>query len=250
MKPKISVLVAARKNSKYLAKFLHGYFTRTEDLDNTEILVMLNKDDTWNDDLVNYYDIHDHRVKQHYVKFFREDYNLGRAGLHMYFNDLLKHAKGDWIVYFCEDHFIIYDGWDEKVRYDIGKRQLNPQKVNVIVPVFDNAGAMNHIVSRGYVSILGDLGKHGWIDSYINHVCELAFGHRLDDTRSNRLVRNIDEKLFHDFTHDHPNPMSDAHLQSISPSEGHKLPKFDTDEVRSLVGADAEKLKEAMREGL
>jgi len=236
MKPKISVLVAARKNSKYLAKFLAGYFLRTEDLANTEILVMLNQDDTWNDEIVALWE------ETGMVQFFREDHQLGRAGLHVYFNDLLKHAKGEWIIYFCEDHFIIHHGWDEKLRFDIGNRSLDPKDVNIIVPVFDNAGAMNHMVSRGFVDVLGYLGAHGWIDSYINHVAQLVFMER----PNKHLVRNIDEPLFHDFTHDKPNPMSDAHMQSVSTDKAKELPKFDSEEVRQLIAADAKKIKNAL----
>jgi hypothetical protein len=237
MKPKISVLVAARKDSKYLAKFLFGYFERTDDTTNTEILVMLNKHDTWNAELVKQFDGR--------VRFFYEDYRLGRSGLHIYFNDLLKHATGDWIVYFCEDHFIIYDGWDNRIRSEVIKRNADPHKAYVIVPVFDNAGAMNHIVSRGFVDTLGGLGKHGWIDSYINGVMHRLF----KDLPNERLIKNIDDPLFHDFTHDHPNPMDAGANQSPVNEDGKKLPKFDTDEVRELVQQDADKLKNAIGGG-
>lgn len=230
-KPTISVLVAARKDSKFLAKFLFGYFERTDDTTNTEILVMLNKHDTWNEELVKQYDGR--------VRFFYEDYRLGRSGLHIYFNDLLKHATGQWIVYFCEDHFIIYDGWDNKIRFEITERELDPSVPNVIVPVFDNAGSMNHIVSRGWVDMLGCIGKHGWIDSYINGILYRLFR----DSKSPHLIKNIDEPLFHDFTHDKPNPMDAGANQSPVGEDGKKLPKFDSDEVRELIQADADKLK-------
>lgn len=240
MKPKISVLVSARKNSKYLAKFLFGYFERTGDISNTEILIMLNQHDTWNEELVR------HFSGMPEVRFFYEDYQLGRAGLHIYFNELATHANGDWIVYFCEDHFIVYDDWDEKIRFEIQQRKLNPKQINVIVPVFDNAGAMNHIVSRGFYRTLGYVGGHGWIDSYINAVTYRLFKEEL----SPRLIKNINEPLFHDFTHDQPNPMSDAHMQSVTPSRGKSLPDFDSDEVRELVQRDADKIKKAMEGGL
>jgi len=237
MKPKISVLVAARRDSKYLAKFLHGYFDRTDDTDNTEILVMMNQHDTWNEELVRQYDGR--------VRFFKEDLRLGRSGLHVYFNELLKHATGEWIVYFCEDHFIIYDGWDNRLRSEIIKRGLKANEVNVIVPVFDNAGAMNHIVSRGWVDTIGDLGKHGWIDSYINGVLLRTFMERPSD----HLIKNIDDPLFHDFTHDQPNPMDAGANQSPVGEDGKKLPKFDTDEVQELVERDAIKIKQALEAG-
>lgn len=244
MTPKISVLVAARKNSKYLAKFMHGYFGKTDNQKDTEILVMLNADDTWNADLAHYY------WDRSMAKFFSEDYKLGRAGLHQYFNDLLQHATGDWIVYFCEDHYITKPGWDTQVRRLISGANftgilsgrdfpLDPNEPWVIVPKFDNAGAMNHIVSRGFVKALGDkLGNHGWIDSYINDLALAAWG-----KHGPRLIR-MDQELFHDFTHDQPNPMSDAHLQSEITDAAKQLPKHGSEVYQHKVAMDAEKLKQ------
>ena len=115
-----------------------------------------------------------------------------------------------------------------------------------MVPGFDNAGTMNHIVSRGFVNTLGYLGGHGWIDSYINAVLYRVF----KETISDRLIQNIDVPLFHDFTHDKPSPMDQGANQSPIGLDGQKLPKFDTDEVRELIQKDADKLKEAMEAGL
>lgn len=227
---KISVLVSARKNSKYLAKFLHVYFMRTTPMADIECLVMMNEGDTWNTELVEYYN----RVQQFMgfygenqpLRFYKEDLGLGRAGLHEYFNELYKHATGDWIVYFCEDHSIIMDGWDDYIRQNIEERGLDHMQPYCIVPVFDNAGSMNHILSRGYCKAIGDrVGGHGWIDSWINDVNWRAFG-----DRSLRLIRNLDTPMFHDFTHDQPTPMDDAHLQSVISEAGKKLPRY-ADEI-------------------
>src|SRR5687768_8342172 len=127
---RISVLVSARKNSKYLAKFIQGYQIRTSRESDIELLVMLNDEDTWNDELVNYYnDFQDAlnelvELKPYPMRFYREDLKLGRGGLHRYYNDLLGRATGDWFVYFCEDHFITMPNWDEHIRDHInGKKR-------------------------------------------------------------------------------------------------------------------------------
>lgn len=230
--PTISVLVAARKNSKYLAKFLFGYFARTALVDQTEILVMGSSDDSWNEELRWHFEDR--------VKFYGENKGLGRAGLHVYLNELLEHAHGDWIIYFCEDHFITMPDWDMLVRKIIVDRGLDHREPWCIIPKFDNCGAMNQIVSRGWLNAVGDLGKHGWIDSYINDVNAQAFG-----DISGRVIR-MDDELFHDFTHDDPSPMSDAHMQSITSEEGKKLPPYGDDLVKELVRQDADKLKAAL----
>ncbi len=234
---KISVLVSARKNSKFLAKFIFGYLARTTNPHETELLVMLNADDDWNDELKWYFG-------EQGIRFFTEDYKLGRAGLHQYLNDMVPEAKGDWLVYFCEDHFIIEPGWDQKIRSYIRDRELDSSKIYTIVPKFDNCGAMNQIVSRGFVDTLGGVfGRHGWIDSYINELNTRTFG-----DHSDRVIR-MDEELFHDFTHDHPNPMEQAHMQGVVSPEGKKLPVFEADEVREIIGEDVNKLKIALEGG-
>lgn len=248
MSAKLSILISARKDSKYLAKFLFGLFQNTDDFSSVEVLVMLNEGDTWNAELVNYFRADDHKDQNYYVKFFRENYGLGRHGLHIYFNDLLKYATGEWIIYFCEDHFIHRGGWDTYLRRFIAgaageanrsdrKFPLDPSEPWVIVPKFDNAGAMNHIVSRGFVEALGGvLGNHGWIDSYINDLTFRAWG-----DHPKRVLR-MDLELFHDFTHDHPNPMDVGRQQSKPGDDGSKLPKHESPEYWAAVESDKTKL--------
>lgn len=238
-RPKISVLIAARKNSKYLAKFLIGLFENTSlelmEPGGFEVLVMLNAGDTWNQDIKEYF------IRRENVYFFSEDYQLGRAGLHEYFNDLAKHATGEWLIYFCEDHYIPPPPrlfWDQYFLSRIAEKKMDYREPYVIVPKFDNAGAMNHMVSRGFYETIGNvIGRHGWIDSYINDVTAMAWGRS-----SPRLVR-MDTETFHDFTHDKPNPMDDAHLQSVISEKAKDLPKHGDEVYKHRVAVDAEKLK-------
>jgi hypothetical protein len=231
---KISVLISARRNSKYLAKFLFGLFDRTYSLDNIEVLVMLNEHDTWNDELVR------HFSDMPNVWFFRENMRLGRAGLHEYFNELAKHAAGDWLIYFCEDHFITIDNWDKYIFDHVEKLELDPLKVWCLIPKFDNCGAMNQIISRGYYEALGKkVGRHGWIDSYLNDV-NVAIPER---------VVKFDDEMFHDFTHDQPSPMSEAHCQSVSTSRGKDLPAYTADIVKAKINEDQAKLRKVIDGG-
>lgn len=257
MNDTISVLIAARKNSKYLAKFLFGFFTNTQERHiNTEVLAMLNEHDTWNRDLVRYYK----ENTNWNIRFIYENYQLGRAGLHVYFNELYKQCTGQWIIYFCEDHYIITEGWDRQVREIIDgtglaeqgsieqpqvlqheNGRLDPRKVWCIIAKFDNAGPMNHILSRGFIEHMGGyLAQHGNLDSYLNDVIAWI-------PRERRIY--MDHELFHDFTHDHPSPMDDAHLQSeISPA-GRQMPRYEDPIVESCIIDDSAKLQRAIKEG-
>lgn len=243
-KPKISVLVSARKNSKYLAKFLFGYFERTNDFENTELLVMLNDKDTWNVELMTFFMATDLNIR-----FFTEDLRLGRGGLHEYLNCLLEEATGDWVIYFCEDHFITMPAWDDHVRAKIVEKELDPKDVWCLIPKFDNVGAMNQILSAGYIKALGNsLGRHGNIDSYINDVNREAFGidhKRAKNAKDDRVVR-FDDEMFHDFTHDQPSPLDDVHTKTKLSREAYLLPEYDTVMVRRWIKQDAEKIRRAL----
>ncbi len=229
---RFSILIAARKNSKYLAKFLFGLMQNSDRLDDMQVLVMLNKEDTWNNELVDYWESH---AADPDISFYREDYRWGRAGLHQYFNDLYEHASGSWIIYFCEDHFIAKPGWDTYLRRTV--EGLDWLKPHCIVPKFDNAGAMNHILSTGYCDAVGGIAKHGWVDSYIN-----ALNARIGKDFPIRQ----DDETFHDFTHDKPSPMSDSHSQSVISEEGKKLPKYYDALVTNMLDEDAVNLKGAI----
>lgn len=243
--PQLTVLISARRNSKYLAKFLFGLAAYTSNPDNLEVMVMLNAHDDWNNELEKV------ASQDLGIKFFRENYRLGRAGLHEYFNTMLPTAKGDWFIYFCEDHFITTPGWDQYIMDHIngiassgdsaGKEfPLDPNKIWVLVPKFDNCGAMNHVVSKGFISALnGRIGNHGWIDSYINDLM-----HEFPD----RTIR-FDTALFHDFTHDQPNPMSDAHMQAVDPAKGQALPGYEDPLTKRQLKKDMAKIAELIKRG-
>lgn len=241
-KPWLSILISARRDSKYLAKFLFGLLESTEQPDAVEVLVMLNESDTWNSELVSYFSRLTLKGRTPRIHFMSENLGLGRAGLHEYFNTLYKRSKGDWIIYFCEDHFITMQWWDSYVLAMIEERKLDPNRIWSLIPKFDNAGAMNQILSRGYCEALGGVvGHHGWIDSFINDVNHLL--------PPDRIIR-FDDEMFHDFTHDWPNPMSGAANQSIITPKARSLPAFKSMEYEKLVRADAKKLNEAIERGL
>lgn len=247
--PKITVLLAARKNSKYLAKFLFGLYERTSDINRIEILCMAHEQDTWNQELFHFYGETIAGLGIRPIKFRFENLGLGRAGLAEYYNILAKEAQGEWIIYFCEDHFINVPNWDIMIYEKIRQYELNPDHVSCLIPKFDNVGAMNQILSRGYVKALGGkLGRHGNIDSYINDLNRLAFGiaaERPNHKPGDRLIK-FDDEMFHDFTHDVPSPMADSHMQSVISERGKRMPKYEDPVIMEYLTDDAALLKAAM----
>lgn len=250
----ITVVISARRNSKYLAKFLFGLLHTTVQLGRLDVRVVLNEHDEWNSELQEFFEGYTHPTGYRPFLFFRENLQLGRAGLHKYFNvaldpTLTDRPVGDWVIYFCEDHFINVIGWDKLVRATISgdllhgdsfKKPfpLDPSEPWVIVPKFDNCGAMNHIVSRGFIKAMGGvIGNHGWIDSYINDLMRPF---------PERVIR-MDESLFHDFTHDKPTPMDDSHVQALSTEKGKALPAYEDPRVAKQIEQDQIKLRRALK---
>lgn len=255
----ISVLVSARKDSKYLSKFIEGLRRKTNNDSEIEVLFMINEHDTWNEDLIANIVAdriqleNDWRPNPLPMYFFYENLGLGRHGLHEYFNKLVPHTRGDWIIYFCDDHFIIEPDWNLRIEeYISGTLQsgdssgktfpLDPQQIWTIIPKFDNCGAMNHIVSKGFIKAMGGkIGRHGWIDSYLNDLFTNSNAAELKD----RVIR-MDLELFHDFTHDKPSPLEVPKTQAAPSAKGALLPAYDTALVRHRISMDQKLLKQVI----
>lgn len=212
---------------------------------NCEFFVMMNAHDTWNRELVKFYQRYIIAIEQIVgfapgLHFVEENRGLGRDGLHVYLNDLAAYSKGDWIVYFCDDHHVVVDDWDEKLLEYVRQRKLNPHQIHCIVPKFDNAGAMNHIISRGYYETLNHVGQNGWIDSYLNDVNALIPADR---------IHKVDDEWFHDFTHDKPDPMDPIHTKISLSSKVKDLSKKGSPEYNEQVIQDADKLNNQIKRG-
>lgn len=197
---------------------------------------MLHESDDWNDDLVEFFS------QFPFIKFFRENKGYGRYGIHEYFNELYTHATGDWIIYFCDDHFIIRHDWVEDLRRIIYTKKLDSSLPHILISRFDNVGPMNHVLSRGYMEALeGQIGQSAWIDTYINDLLQV-----LPDT----YYTLVQEKMFHDFTHDNPQPMTEQHSY-IELDEDYIRHRVEpgTLRMRKLVEHDAERIKKFNKKG-
>lgn len=229
----ISVLVSSRMDSKYLAKFLMGLYSHTEDPTQIDLHVMLNSNDRWNKDLVESLPGLFGRTTYH-----RENYGLGRYGLHKYFNQMVPDCRGDWIIYFCDDHFFIDRViWDRELYKVVDG--LDPEVPWCIVPKFDNAGAMNHVLSRGYVRALDNsLAKHGNLDSYINDV-------NAKIPQSQIIL--VDDEWFNDFTHDVPTPMDERSNTPALSHDAYAFAEQANKDYADNVRTDADKINEALK---
>lgn len=232
---KISVLSLARRRSRFLSHFLFNYCTMTKDLENTNLFVMANAKDDYNKDVFKFFEVH----SEYNIKFLFEDSGLGVYGRHIFFNDLVKNTDGDWIFHTCDDQMFIYEAWDNYLRDYIINKNIDSSKINIIVPAFENAGTVDHIVSRSYINILGKLGGFGNIDSFINRILEAI--------PQNRIFHPL-QKLMYDFTVD-----SEIHTPeylTTDTTKGNLLPKWGSKEVEDELSLEINKILKAIKNGL
>lgn len=158
----ISLLLTARENSKYLAKFIATFLVNTKDFNNVELLIFLPATDTWNKEII--------ELAGDRIKVVPDHTELGRGASHIFYEEVAKEAKGDWLWYLCDDHYLFKD-YDEYITNYINEHHLDPNKINVVVPAVENSGRISHIFSRKYYETIG-FGKHGNVDSYHNDTLE------------------------------------------------------------------------------
>lgn len=225
----LSLMLTIRKNSKFFSKFLIGFLSNTKDFSNVELLILANKDDTWNQDLFRY----------HKLNVIYEDMKCGKNGRHYFYNELAKHAKGDWLWHMCDDHYLSYYGYDEYLTNYIKEKQLDSAKIHMIVPRVENSGSIAHILSRGYYEAVGRIGFHGNIDSYLNRVSD----HIIDQNR----IHHPDAPILIDYTVD-PTIMTPEHCK-VELTNDYPVYDFGSVETTKAIQADAYKIHEALKEG-
>lgn len=232
---KIAVLTLARRRSRFLSHFLFNYCTMTKDFENTKLFVMANAEDDYNKDIFTFFKLH----PEYGVKFLFENSGLGVYGRHLYFNELASATDSDWLLHTCDDQMFIYENWDGFIRDYIISKNIDAAKVNVIIPKFSNMGAVDHMVSRGYINALGRLGGYGNIDSWINRL--LA---KLPQNRVFYPSRSI----MYDFTPDAE--IYTPEYLAVDDTKGQLLPMWGSEEVEKDLILEGNKLLEAIKNGL
>lgn len=229
---KISILLLVRKNSKFFSKWLISYLRNTFDFNNIELLIMASKHDTWNQDFFQYY--------EDKFKVYYEDKKMGKNGRSVYYNELAGYSTGDFIWHMCDDHYFISERYDKYLVEFIERKKINPHAVNIILPLLDNTGSVSHLVSRKWYEVLGRMGEHPAIDSYINGV--------IDRFPYPDRIHNTDRALLHDFTVEEE-IMTPKHHE-IELDYSISFPDFRSEETDNEMTKDGHKLYQAVQNGL
>jgi hypothetical protein len=158
----LSLLLTCRQDSKFLAKFVTTFIAHTKMPERVELLIFLDPKDKWNKELL--------EVFKDKVKVIPDTTEMHRGRSNLFYNELAKHATGEWLWYVCDDHFL-FNGYDEYICNYIQENKIDSNKINVIAPMVENSGRISHILSKKFVDTIG-FGQHGNVDSYINDTLE------------------------------------------------------------------------------
>jgi glycosyltransferase involved in cell wall biosynthesis len=173
----ISIILPTRKRTELLTKSVASLVDTAANKDNLEILVAYDSDDEESKD---YFANPNWTTIQHKeFEFERQGY----AKLHNYVNFLGEKAKGSWINFWCDDLFMLDEGWDEEVLSHEGFfGLLRTNTVNHPHPF-----AMAPIFPAEWVSYFGKVSPVTHCDWWLWNVCHLA----------NRVI-DIPIRTYHD----------------------------------------------------
>ena len=231
------MLAPIRPESKFFAHLIMAFLNKTKDFYNTELLLMPAKRNKWNEDLVSYIS-----RKEPSIRFIDEPVEeKGQRGHHIYMNELAKHAKGDWIMNFCDDMDILLRDWDEVIREFIRSKELDPEQCFMIIPTFEVAGAVEHILSRGWLETVGCNFNYPNGDSWLNTVVE-----KTPEIFKKTRVLSLPTTMFEDYSHKEQY----FHLfESTTKGETKEKEDWNSPEVQSGIWEASKKLFEAFENG-
>lgn len=227
----ISVLLPTRGRTEALDRSIHSLLDTAADASRVQILLAFDSDDEvgtthFNQHLVN-------QLRARGVKFKAIQFNrLGYLNIHMYYNELAKHATGDWLFVWNDDAFMNTAGWDQVI--DQYQSQMKVLKVHTHR---EHPYSIFPIVPRTWLDTLGHLSGHQMIDAWISQIAYM-----LD------IIEIVDIDVTHD-RHDLTGNNADNTYQGRSYLEGNPAnpADFHNAAVHHRRMADGEKIAKVMQ---
>ena len=158
---KVSVLLPTRKRFGLFNKSVTSLFNKCSNVDNFEVLVALDIDDTETIIKIENFIIDKPNVK--YFLYERSHYE----NLHDYYNDLINKSTGTSLFLWNDDAVMDSDGWDlEILKYHKNFCVINP-KVSTMVD-FWSRHVLFPIIPKKWVELTGQWAPYRGLDSWVD----------------------------------------------------------------------------------
>jgi hypothetical protein len=213
---KVSVMIPSRGRAELLNNSLHSLMDNAKG--DIEILVRFDYDDPrdtgtpiWVGDCTQVKIFHGPRIGR------------GYDSLHEYYNELAKHATGDWLMLWNDDAVMETEGWDEKIRECGGglKVLTAPGDLNLFP-----------IVSRPLYELLGYISPQVHSDSWLQAISRVNGIEQTVDLSVKHLREELEDKT------------KDDSLATYRTSR----PQFFSREYQDKLYADVLKVKAALNQ--
>lgn len=208
----ISLLCPSRTRHKLLYDNLTTtLFNATSDI---EVLVGIDKDDPGRE----FYDVLDDFGSA--VKVVKFD-PVGYHQLHVYYNELARKAKGDWLMLFNDDGVIVSEHWDKLFQ------EFDPDEP-LVLNFWHEIDNLFPAISRKLYDIIGHFSLQTHADSWVQQIGERA--------GIQRYVPGM--KIIHN------KPTDETGQASTHAAMSHTGAEFSSPRFQDLINQDVAKVKD------
>lgn len=164
MATKISVLIPTRKRPQRVDQAIMDLVDLAQSPGDLEFVLGVDDDDTDTQEYIK--DSLMEKLNSRGVTFTALEFErLGYHRLHDYLNAMVKHATGDWLIFYNDDAAMRTQGWDQEIRrYDgqfkclaFDTHNHHPYSIWPIVP-------------RAWIEHLGTVSNHHMFDAVISQI--------------------------------------------------------------------------------
>ena len=165
----ISILVPTRERINQLIKSIDTFYEKSSNIDNFEFILGVDNDDIETIDGIKNY-ISNNNYKNIKLIYFEK---LGYSGLHLYFNELVRHSIGELFWTIADDCECRTENWDLILKkYETGFHYVQvycPQGDVNITGIY-NGFSLVPIVSKKWVELTGRIGLNSQTDLWMGAV--------------------------------------------------------------------------------
>ena len=167
MPSKITILIPTRKRPERLDKAISCLVGLAEIKENLEFIIGVDSDDDETKQYIT--ETLESKLTANQISFVALEFErLGYHRLHDYLNAMVKHATGDWLIFYNDDAAMRTQGWDQEIRrYDgqfkclaFDTHNHHPYSIWPIVP-------------RAWIEHLGTVSNHHMFDAVISQIAYL-----------------------------------------------------------------------------